>query len=225
MWRVECGGCTRSVHIVNTRCGVDDAQVTAEMAAELVVELKRLHVEFLVAPYEADAQMAWLADVSEARGGVAAVITEDSDLLCYGAVRAVLFKVDRAGACMEVQRDHLFGISRECMDLTDSMEQSRCASSITPPSEGSTQHSGTHRHHRARVDTRRHFCGIFAGRRRKAALRPPPHDQASLSWGVVRTNRLHHGRPTMRRSGHARRSQTGRRRCSSACMNPPKSSA
>jgi 5'-3' exonuclease len=54
---------------------------------------RRLGVEFLVAPYEADAQMAWLAGVPEAQGGVAAVVTEDSDMLCYAAVRAVLFKV------------------------------------------------------------------------------------------------------------------------------------
>jgi hypothetical protein len=126
VWWDECSGRTRGVRSFNTRCGGEAAQVTAEMAAELVVELKRLHVEFLVAPYEADAQMAWLSDVPEVRGGVAAVITEDSDLLCYGAVQAVLFKVDRAGACLEVQRDHLFGISRECVDLTDAMDQSRC---------------------------------------------------------------------------------------------------
>jgi hypothetical protein len=134
VWWDECSGRIPDVCSFNTRCGGDDAQVTAEMAAELVVELKRLNVEFLVAPYEADAQMAWLADVPEVRGGVAAVITEDSDMLCYGAVRAVLFKVDRAGACLEVQRDHLFGISRECVDLTDAMDQSRCVFQPAPSS-------------------------------------------------------------------------------------------
>jgi hypothetical protein len=40
-------------------------------------------VEFIVAPYEADAQMAYLA----INGDVHAVITEDSDLLVYGCPR------------------------------------------------------------------------------------------------------------------------------------------
>lgn len=42
--------------------------------------LKRDGVEFIVAPYEADAQMAYMA----LSGDVDAVITEDSDLLAYG---------------------------------------------------------------------------------------------------------------------------------------------
>lgn len=40
-------------------------------------------VEFVVAPYEADAQMAYLAIT----GQVHAVITEDSDMLPYGCPR------------------------------------------------------------------------------------------------------------------------------------------
>lgn len=46
--------------------------------------LKREGVEFVVAPYEADAQLAFLA----LSGDVAAVITEDSDLLAYGCPKA-----------------------------------------------------------------------------------------------------------------------------------------
>lgn len=44
-------------------------------------------------------QMAALASRSEAEGGVSAVITEDSDLLCYDTIQSVLFKVDRCAAC------------------------------------------------------------------------------------------------------------------------------
>ncbi len=40
-------------------------------------------MQFVVAPYEADAQMAYLA----LRGDVHAVITEDGDLLTYGCPR------------------------------------------------------------------------------------------------------------------------------------------
>ena len=42
--------------------------------------LKAANVEFVVAPYEADAQMAHLALTGQVQG----VITEDSDLLAYG---------------------------------------------------------------------------------------------------------------------------------------------
>ena len=52
----------------------------------------------VVAPYEADAQMAYLART----GAVAAVVTEDSDLLPYGAP-TVLFKLDRDGTAQRVR--------------------------------------------------------------------------------------------------------------------------
>jgi hypothetical protein len=48
--------------------------------------LKAANVAFLVAPYEADAQMAFLART----GQVQVVVTEDSDLLAYGCPRCVL---------------------------------------------------------------------------------------------------------------------------------------
>ncbi len=37
-----------------------------------------------MAPYEADAQLAWLAKLDSLMGGVSAVISEDSDLIAYG---------------------------------------------------------------------------------------------------------------------------------------------
>jgi exonuclease-1 len=55
--------------------------------------LKAAAVQFIVAPYEADAQMAYLAR----RGDVHAVITEDSDLLVYGCPRV------RAGAAGQLR--------------------------------------------------------------------------------------------------------------------------
>ena len=51
-------------------------------------------VDFVVAPYEADSQLAFLASIPTCRGGVSAVITEDSDLVPYGCPRT-LFKCDR----------------------------------------------------------------------------------------------------------------------------------
>ncbi len=55
-------------------------------------------VEFIVAPYEADAQLAFLASIPLESGGVSAVVSEDSDLVAYGC-RKVLFKFDRCAMC------------------------------------------------------------------------------------------------------------------------------
>ncbi len=49
-------------------------------------------VECIVAPYEADAQLAYLSKEDI----VDAVITEDSDLLVFGSKR-VFFKMDESG--------------------------------------------------------------------------------------------------------------------------------
>ena len=76
--------------------------VTPQMAASLMRELQRCKVEYVVAPYEADAQMAWL----DRTGKVAAVITEDSDLLLFGCKR-VLFKLDRDGFADEIRLERL----------------------------------------------------------------------------------------------------------------------
>ena len=73
--------------------------VTHEMRHELIERCRRSGVDFIVAPYEADAQMAQLAHC----GMVDLIVTEDSDLLAYGCPR-VLFKVDVAeGRGQEIQ--------------------------------------------------------------------------------------------------------------------------
>lgn len=62
-----------------------------------VQALKQRGLRFIVAPYEADAQLAFLA-----RSGAAhVVLTEDSDLLAYGSP-VVFFKMDRDGWGEEV---------------------------------------------------------------------------------------------------------------------------
>jgi len=76
--------------------------VTPQMAASLMRELRRCRIEYVVAPYEADAQMAWLDRMEK----VAAVITEDSDLLLFGCKR-VLFKLDRDGFADEIRLERL----------------------------------------------------------------------------------------------------------------------
>lgn len=73
--------------------------ITYEMRHELIVQCKRFHIPFVVAPYEADAQLAKLAHSGE----VDLVISEDSDMLAYGCPR-VLFKIDfKTGKGDEIQ--------------------------------------------------------------------------------------------------------------------------
>lgn len=63
--------------------------VSPDVAYRLILALKERKLPFIVAPYEADAQLAYLSK----QGIVDVVITEDSDLLAFGA-RNVLYKFD-----------------------------------------------------------------------------------------------------------------------------------
>lgn len=73
--------------------------VTPSMARELIEELKRLDVPYVVAPYEADSQLAYL----EKQGTINGVLSEDSDLLVFG-VRCLLTKLDQYGECVMINR-------------------------------------------------------------------------------------------------------------------------
>ena len=77
--------------------------ITPAMAHELIAALKREGFEFIVAPYEADAQIAALAQLGAKGdpGGVDIVFTEDSDLVAYGCP-LVLFKLDKFGDAQEL---------------------------------------------------------------------------------------------------------------------------
>ncbi|KAI4175825.1 MAG: hypothetical protein LQ343_001438 [Gyalolechia ehrenbergii] len=74
--------------------------VTPEMARQLIEELKEIGVQYVVAPYEADAQLAYL----EKKGVVQGILSEDSDLLVFGAKR-LLTKLEQYGDCVEISRD------------------------------------------------------------------------------------------------------------------------
>jgi exonuclease-1 len=73
--------------------------VTPFMARQLIEELKRWNIQYIVAPYEADAQLAYL----EAKGIINGILSEDSDLLVFGAKR-LLTKLDQHGDCVEINR-------------------------------------------------------------------------------------------------------------------------
>jgi exonuclease-1 len=75
--------------------------VTPEMARAWMEELKHHNVQYVVAPYEADSQMAYL----ERKGIIDGVLSEDSDLLVFG-VKCLITKLDKYGDCVEVNRKH-----------------------------------------------------------------------------------------------------------------------
>ncbi|XP_024924455.3 exonuclease 1 [Ziziphus jujuba] len=81
--------------------------ITPSMAHQLIQILRSENVEFVVAPYEADAQLAYLSSLEVEKGGIEAVITEDSDLVAYGC-QAVIFKMDRYGNGEEIVMDDIF---------------------------------------------------------------------------------------------------------------------
>lgn len=75
------------------------ATVTPYMAKELIEEIKRMDVKYIVAPYEADAQLVYL----EQKGIIDGIISEDSDMLVYGAKRLVT-KLNQYAECVEIER-------------------------------------------------------------------------------------------------------------------------
>lgn len=64
--------------------------------------LRAEDVPFIVAPYEADAQLRYL----ELHAHIDGIVTEDSDLLVFGA-HTCLFKMDGDGKLCEIKRERL----------------------------------------------------------------------------------------------------------------------
>ncbi|ORY79535.1 PIN domain-like protein [Protomyces lactucae-debilis] len=83
-------------------CYTKAIDVTPAMALQLILALQKAKIAYVVAPYEADAQLAYL----EKQNIIHGIITEDSDLLVFGCHR-VLFKLNEFGDCSEITRDRL----------------------------------------------------------------------------------------------------------------------
>ncbi|WCJ27305.1 Exonuclease 1 [Euphorbia peplus] len=83
-------------------CYQKAVDISPSIAHDLIQVLKLENVSFVVAPYEADAQMAFLATNTQ----VDAVITEDSDLIPFGCPR-IIFKMDKYGQGVEFQYSRL----------------------------------------------------------------------------------------------------------------------
>ncbi|PWN38935.1 hypothetical protein IE81DRAFT_343651 [Ceraceosorus guamensis] len=91
-------GLTKQAHDIFAK----SVDVTPAMAYQLIKELRKAGVPYIVAPYEADAQLAYL----EKRGDIQGIVTEDSDLLVFGC-HTVLYKLEPSGDCVELRRDQL----------------------------------------------------------------------------------------------------------------------
>ncbi|XP_053515597.1 exonuclease 1 isoform X2 [Artibeus jamaicensis] len=86
-----------------TRC----VNITHAMAHGVIKAARAQGVDCLVAPYEADAQLAYLNKA----GIVQAIITEDSDLLAFGCKKVIL-KMDQVGNGLEIDQARL-GMCRQ----------------------------------------------------------------------------------------------------------------
>jgi exonuclease-1 len=82
--------------------------ISPHMAHALCQRLRELNVRFVVAPFEADAQLAYMIHEKL----VDAIFTEDSDLLAYNSAR-VFFKLDADGSGKEVSIQNL----TQCSEL------------------------------------------------------------------------------------------------------------
>jgi len=98
----QCRAKLRQEAVTCFQRGLD---VTHAMEKSVIAGLRKLNICCIVAPYEADVQLAYLCTI----GYCNAVLTEDSDLLVYSAACGIpfpiLYKFDKAGTvqCLDMQ--------------------------------------------------------------------------------------------------------------------------
>ncbi|NWV98471.1 EXO1 Exonuclease, partial [Machaerirhynchus nigripectus] len=83
-------------------CFGRSVNITHAMAHDVIKAARAQGVDCIVAPYEADAQLAYLNKT----GMVQAIITEDSDLLAFGC-KKVFLKIDKFGNGLEIDQARL----------------------------------------------------------------------------------------------------------------------
>ncbi|XP_047377062.1 exonuclease 1 isoform X2 [Sciurus carolinensis] len=92
-------------------CFTRSINITHVMAHKVIKAARSQGVDCLVAPYEADAQLAYLNKA----GIVQAIITEDSDLLAFGCKKVIL-KMDQFGNGLEIDQARL-GMCKQLGDI------------------------------------------------------------------------------------------------------------
>ncbi|RUP44578.1 PIN domain-like protein, partial [Jimgerdemannia flammicorona] len=104
------------------KCFRKCVDVTPEMAYQFIKVLRSEGVQYIVAPYEADAELAYLSRT----GKVDAVVTADSDLIAFGCKR-ILYNMDRYGNCIEFRHDRLEAVTEvNFRGLTDKFLLEMC---------------------------------------------------------------------------------------------------
>ncbi|CAN1283384.1 Exonuclease 1 [Linum perenne] len=103
-------------------CYQKAVDISPSIAHDLIQVLKQENVSYVVAPYEADAQMTFMA----VNKHVDAVITEDSDLIAFGCPR-IIFKMDKYGQGVEFQYSRLHKNKELCFaGFTNQMVLEMC---------------------------------------------------------------------------------------------------
>ncbi|KAB7504477.1 Exonuclease 1 [Armadillidium nasatum] len=90
--------------------------ITSTMAHEVIKACRARNIDTIVAPYEADSQLAFL----NINGVADIVITEDSDLILFGCSK-IIFKMDSNGCGVLVEKEKLhlsMNVPRDKFDFT-----------------------------------------------------------------------------------------------------------
>jgi len=100
------------------RAGLINPVMYQAMAGNLINQLRQESISFLVAPYEADGQLAFMSK----HNLVDVVITEDSDMIGYG-IPNTLFKIDDGcNSGLLVRRSRIGACDNPCLlDFSDAM--------------------------------------------------------------------------------------------------------
>ncbi|XP_073494146.1 exonuclease 1 [Phyllobates terribilis] len=85
--------------------------ITSDMAHAVITAARAEGIDCIVAPYEADSQLAYL----NKHGFAQAIVTEDSDLLAFGC-KTVILKMDKFGNGLEIDQDR-FGMCKHLGDV------------------------------------------------------------------------------------------------------------
>lgn len=93
-------------------------ECTPKMAVEVIKAMHGLGVDVLVAPYEADAQLAYLSKINCAQ----IIITEDSDLILFGCEK-IFYKLDMNGDGQLVEKSKIISVTQ--FDSADNFERFR----------------------------------------------------------------------------------------------------
>lgn len=100
---------------------IQAVSVSLDMVCEFLQMLIRYQIPYIIAPYESDAQMAYLSRT----GIVDAVITEDSDSLCYRCPK-VLFKMTAEGTSKCIQLSDVYESFGDMKNWTPELFELMC---------------------------------------------------------------------------------------------------